>query len=60
MEKDKKEPSDIYKKYNFSTRMPMKTLPIEEHRQKILDTIRENTVVVLRGPTGKNEIKINC
>lgn len=59
MEKDKEESSDIYKKYDFSTRIPMKSLPIEKHRQEILDTIRENTVVVLRGPTGKNQSELN-
>ncbi|XP_031628409.1 probable ATP-dependent RNA helicase spindle-E [Contarinia nasturtii] len=52
IEIDRPETSDIYGRYNFSRRMPMEKLPIEEYRQQILDTIKKNTVVVLRGPTG--------
>lgn len=32
--------------------MPAPRLPIEGHRDEILDTVRRNNVVVLRGPTG--------
>lgn len=53
VQRDRKEQSDIYGKYNFTTKFPVARLPIEDHRHRILDTIRENTVVVLRGPTGK-------
>lgn len=32
--------------------MPAPRLPIENHKDEILEKIRRNTVVVLRGPTG--------
>lgn len=32
--------------------MPAEKLPIEYHEDKILDKVRKNTVVILRGPTG--------
>lgn len=53
MDEDKPEPSDIYQRYNFEKRIFTQELPIEKHRQEILDKIRQHTVVVLRGPTGK-------
>lgn len=32
--------------------MPSARLPIEHHKEDILEKVRENNVIVLRGPTG--------
>lgn len=54
MRTDQPESSDIYERYTFSKKLPTRKLPIEdiEHVKEILKNVRENTVVVLRGPTG--------
>lgn len=49
---DRPDNSDVYEKYDFSTRLRAPRLPIEDHEDEILSTVRKNTVVVLRGPTG--------
>lgn len=49
---ERQETSDIYEKYDFSYHLRAARLPIENSEDEILDTVRKNNVVVLRGPTG--------
>lgn len=49
---EQEETTDIYEKYNFSHHLQADRLPIEDHKNEILNTVRHNNVLVLRGPTG--------
>lgn len=55
MQPDRPDDSDIYGKYDFNERLPAPRLPIEDHEEEILRTVRKNTVVILRGPTGSGK-----
>lgn len=52
---EREETTDIYERYNFSRHLRAARLPIEDHKDEILQTIRQNNVVVLRGPTGSGK-----
>lgn len=51
-DEDENPKESIYDKYDFEYHSPSNPLPIASSRDKILATIKENTVVVLQGSTG--------
>ncbi|VEN34109.1 unnamed protein product [Callosobruchus maculatus] len=48
----KNNPLSVYQNYRFNATLTRKELPIDSFKQKILDLIKVNSVLVIQGPTG--------
>ncbi|CAH1162791.1 unnamed protein product [Phaedon cochleariae] len=48
----KNNPLNVYSNYNFNTTFVKKELPIDSFREKILNLVEVNNVLIIQGPTG--------